>query len=228
MNATQLVELQETFLFRGLDHADYSTLIQRLAPKTKSFAKGETIYLQGSPVQHVGVVLTGTARGYLEHVDGQRTIMAEFERLSVFGEVLVSTRTHKSPVTISALTAVTAAFIEYNRIFSASATACAGHSLFVQNLLKALGDKFFQLFDRINLLREKPLRNRIMAYLLSLRDGEATCVQLPHSKTWLAEYLLVNRSALSHELHQMARDQLITVSGRDIQLLFLMPPNGGN
>jgi CRP-like cAMP-binding protein len=102
------------------------------------------------------------------------------------------------------------------------ASACTAHRVFLQNMLKVIGDKYFHLFDRINVLSEKTLRARITAYLYALSDrGKKTVVTIPTSKTMLADYLLANRSALSKELRKMERDGLIVVKGREIELTFL-------
>jgi len=98
-------------------------------------------------------------------------------------------------------------------------TACSVHRIFLQNMLKAIGDKYFYLFDRIAILREKKLRSRIITYLHTLKNNvKDSTVTIPFSKTVLADYLLVNRSALSKELHKMENDGLITVNKRVIEI----------
>ena len=175
--------------------------------------------MAGETVRHIGIMLSGMASAYLEHINGTQTLMATHGPMSMFGEILVSARTQNSPVTLQATTDVTAAFIEYERIFSASAAANTAHGLLLQNMLKVIGGKYFRLFDRINILQEKSLRARIMAYLHSLSSKrQATTVTIPFTKTMLAEHLLANRSALSKELRKMQNDGLITVSGREITI----------
>ena len=214
--------LQQTFLFQDINDEEYTNLINCLSPQVKHFSKNEVLLLSGDSVQHIGIILCGTACAYSEHINGSQTMMSTLTPMSVFGEVLVSTRKHKSPVTVQAMTDAIAAFIEYRRVYSMCATACAAHRIFLQNLLKAIGDKYFGLFDRINILREKTLRSRIMAYLYTLSDrGNKTTVTIPFTKTMLADYLLANRSAFSKELRKMERDGIIVFQGRKIELLFL-------
>ena len=210
--------LQKAALFQDIAPAQCRQLLDCLAPRVRHFAKNEIIHLAGDYVRHIGIVLTGTANAYLEHADGSHTLMATHGPLSMFGEVLVSARTHKSPVTVCAASEVAAVFIEYERIFSSAAAACEGHCTLLQNMLKVIGGKYFRLFDRINILREKTLRGRIMAYLYALGGGAAVRVTLPFTKTMLAEYLLANRSALSKELRKMEDDGLIKVNARDIEI----------
>ena len=211
--------LHKSFLFQDICDEEYTNLINCLSPQVKHYSKNEIIILTGDSVHHIGIVLAGTACAYLEHVNGSQTLISTLTPMSVFGEVLVSTRTHKSPVTVYATSDVISAFIEYQKVHSMCATACAAHRLFLQNLLKAIGDKYFLLFDRINILREKKLRSRIMAYLYTLGGrGKDASVIIPFTKTMLADYLLVNRSALSKELRKMEDDGIISVNGREIVL----------
>jgi len=212
--------LQSAVLFAGIQADDCQKLISCLSPQIRHFSKNEIILFSGASIKHIGVILSGTATAYLEHQSGVQTIMSQLGPLSVFGEVLVSTRTHKSPVTLYATSDITAAFIEYERLFSICTTACAAHTLLIQNMLKVIGDKYFRLFDRINILREKTLREKILAYLHILSDrGTISTVTIPFTKTMLADYLLSNRSALSKELRKMEADGLITVNGRKIKII---------
>jgi len=222
MEITLKRTMQKAFLFQGMDDEEYANLISCLSPQVKNYSKNEVLLLAGDSVYQVGIILSGTAHAQLEHVDGRKTIMSILTPMKVFGEALASTETHRSPVTIYAVTDVTAALIEYKKVYSMCATACAAHRVFLQNMLKVLGDRCFYLFDRINILREKSLRSKIIAYLYTLSDsGAATTVTIPFTKTVLADYLLANRSALSKELSKMERDGLIAVNGREVSLSFL-------
>ena len=218
MNIDHNTALRKATLFCNMDAEEMESLIGCLSPQVKSFAKNEIILMAGEPIRHLGIVLYGNACAYSEQSDGSRMMMSNLSASSVFGEILVSTRTHISPVTIYAESDVAVVFIEYKNIYSICAKACHAHSLFLQNMLKVIGDKYFYLFDRINILREKTLRARIMAYLHSLEVKDGT-VTLPFSKTMLAGYLLANRSALSKELSKMERDGIITMDGRVIKII---------
>jgi len=219
MEMTHKKTLQKAVLFQGMNDEEYVNLLNCLSPQVKHFSKNEVLLLAGDSVFHFGIVLSGIAHAHMEHIDGSKTIMSTLTPMKVFGEVLASTETHKSPVTIHAMTDITAAFIEYKKVYSLCATACLAHRVFLQNMLKVLGDRCFYLFDRINILREKTLRSKIMAYLFILSDsGAYGTVTIPFTKTVLADYLLANRSALSKELKKMEHDGLITVKGREVTL----------
>lgn len=65
---------------------------------------------------------------------------------------------------------------------------------------------------------QKSLRDRIFLYLNSLIPDKDGWLQIPFSQTVLAEFLGVNRSALSRELGRMQDEDLIQINGKRIQL----------
>ena len=220
MNANQLSILKKADLFQGMNNKEFTSLINCFSPQVRYFSKGELVILAGYPVSRIGIILSGNAVAFSEHIDGNQTIMANLVTSSVFGDALSGTKTRKSPVTICAITDITVAFIEYDHILSMCSCGCSVHKMLLQNLLKSISDKCFALFDRINILRERTLRQRIEAYLRKLTNGEElTEVTLPFTKTMLADYLLANRSALSKELSKMQREGLIEVKGRRIRII---------
>jgi CRP-like cAMP-binding protein len=163
MDTIYLRTLATTNLFAEIDETEATALLNCLTPLVRKYAKSDIIIRAGDSVQSIGIMLSGKARAYAEEHYGNQTLMANLTPLSVFGEILVSTRTHKSPVTIYAATDVTVAFIEYEKTFAMCTQRCNAHRRYVQNLLKVIGDKYFQMFDRINILREKTLREKILA-----------------------------------------------------------------
>ncbi|MCL2404100.1 MAG: Crp/Fnr family transcriptional regulator [Defluviitaleaceae bacterium] len=212
--------LQKSTLFSDINTCEYENLLNCLSPGIKHFSKNEMLLITGDIVTHMGVVLSGTAHAYLEHIDGTHILISNLTQTSIYGEILVSTRTHKSPVTVYAMSDMTVALIEYRQLFSICTKACVAHRMFIQNMLRNIGDKYFRMFDRINILREKNLRAKILAYLHMLRSkGQTTVVTIPFTKTMLASYLMANRSALSKELKKMADDGLITISGKQVTIL---------
>ena len=220
MEKSHRKKMQKALLFQNMNDEEYASLINCISPRVRHFSKNEALILAGDRVHHIGIILSGTALAHLENIDGSNTIISTLTPMKVFGEALASTGSHRSPVTIHAVSDVTAVFIEYEKVYTMCPKACASHRIFLHNMLKVLGDRCFDLFDRINILREKTLRAKIMAYLYALSgNGENTTVTLPFTKTVLADYLLANRSALSKELSKMERESIIAVKGREIELM---------
>jgi len=222
MEASHRKTLQKAYLFQGMSDEECVALIKCLSPHVKQFSKNEIVFLSGDTNPYISVILSGTAHAYLEHIDGNQTVMSILTPMKVFGEIIASTRTQVSPITVCAVSNIEAAFIDYQKGCSMCTAACAARRMFIQNMLRFIGDKYFYSFERMNILRERTLRAKITAYLYALSgNGKTGSVTIPFSKTMLADYLLANRSALSKELRKMECDGLISVNGREVGLSFL-------
>ena len=214
-------ELYKSALFENVGQAELDQLTDCLSPAIKTYSQGETIVLAGYPLKELGVVLSGTALAYAEKPDGERFLMRVMRPMSLFGELLAGSNQERvSPVSVYASSkSVAVAFIEYQKVITSCGNACVGHRTLLENMLKIVAQSYFTLFERLGLLREKSLRTRLTAYFSALEKGQGTgTVTLPFSKSTLAEYLFVNRSAMQKELAKMEADGLIAVSGRRIAL----------
>ena len=176
----EIKALHNAAIFCDMAKDGRERLINCLSPNIRHFSKGEILLLSGDTIKNIGILLTGTADAYLEHIGGSHTIISQLKPLDIFGEVLASTRTHKSPVTIYATSNASAAFIKYTQLFNMCEAACTAHRTCMHNIVKSIGDKYFHLFDRINILREKSLRGRILSYLYTYAC-ESTVLPTPNS-----------------------------------------------
>ena len=87
-----------------------------------------------------------------------------------------------------------------------------------ENLIKSLARKNLILNQKVRILSQKSLRDRILIYLGTLPKDKNGFVKIPFTQTALAEYLGVNRSALSRELGRMQNEKLLIVDGRRMKL----------
>ena len=70
----------------------------------------------------------------------------------------------------------------------------------------------------------KTVRGRVMAYLDSLSLAERSdALTIPFDRQQLADYLNVDRTALSKELGRMKREGLIEVMGKSFRIIARMP-----
>ncbi len=72
---------------------------------------------------------------------------------------------------------------------------------------------------KVRILAQKRLRDRLKIYLQTLTPDEKGCYSLPYTRTELADFLCVDRSALSRELCRMRDERILDFSGAKIHLL---------
>jgi len=147
-------------------------------------------------------------------MSGRRLIISRPAKGSVIGDVLSLSPGQKSPVTVTALEPVSALLIPTASLLTPCQKHCEGHNQLIRNLLDNMSEKYFELHDRFFCVTRPTMREKIMFFLenasgLTVYGRRGHVFSVPYNRTSLAEYLNVDRSALSRELSSMKRDGLI-------------------
>lgn len=198
-------------LFRGIAPQDCEKVLGCLGAQERSYGKGEYIVRRGDNVRCIGFVMDG--RIITERTDalGNRSILGSAGAGDVFAEAFAATGMAVDVDVVAAVDS-TVTLIDFERILCACPTACSYHSRLVRNLFSALAQRNLALSRKIADVTPRTIRGRLMSYLSTqkARHGDEQGVfTVPYSRQQLADYLCVDRSALSSELNRMKKDGLI-------------------
>jgi CRP-like cAMP-binding protein len=75
------------WLFRALGPDERKSLFARVRIRIRNFAAGETIFLKGSPGDHMIAVVSGSVRISVPSVHGQALVLATLTPGELFGEI---------------------------------------------------------------------------------------------------------------------------------------------
>lgn len=101
-------------------------------------------------------------------------------------------------------------FLEIQRVFTVCSPACGYHSRLIRNLLTIMARKNLMLTRKIDHMSQRTIREKVMAYLSCEAERWGNeAFEIPFNRQQLADYLAVDRSALSAELSRMQKDGLI-------------------
>lgn len=201
--------LYDVALFQDIEPRDLSSMLTCLAAETINYEKGDIILLAGSKPEHVGIVLSGLLQIVKEDYEGKRTIIAVLEPGDYFAEALCCAGVDESPVTVIADTASEVMRINFSRILQTCPNSCSFHQKLIGNMLGIIAKKNLFLQSRMEVVCIKSLREKVLKYLESFGARQGKTVTIPLSREAMAEYLSVDRSALSHELMKMRREGLL-------------------
>lgn len=170
-----------------------------------TYSKGELIFLEGEAVQEVAILHTGTVRGEKFHMEGDVDLMYLYRKGETFGAEAAVSRRKSSPLTYVANEDSSAILIPFKGICE---SRYAGPVTLA--LLQILADDNIKKLYKIEMLSKRGLRERIMTYLRIMRKkaGKET-FSIHMDQMQFAQYLCVNRSALSYELNAMKREGII-------------------
>lgn len=196
-------------LFAGIDEHEISSMLACLNGRTFELNKGDFIIRHGDTVEQVGVVLEGVLHVIKEDADGERSLMAQLAAGDHFAEALCCAGITESPVSVMAETSATVMLLDFKRILHTCTNACAFHAKLVENMLFIVASKNVQMQARIEFLSKKTIRKRILKYLTTLSGGTKQPFTIPFNREELADYLCIDRSALSRELMHLKEEQVL-------------------
>lgn len=145
-------------------------------------------------------------------------MVSQYNLPYLFGEALVINNAKNSPVQVRTVEDCIVLFIDLKVIYHSDVQSPL-HVILTENLIKSLARKNLILNQKVRILSRKSLRERILFYLGTLPKDKNGWVKIPFNKTVLAEYLGVNRSALSRELGRMQDEEILISDGRKMKTL---------
>ena len=139
---------------------------------------------------------------------------------SEIGVILAASLHQKSPVSVEAVEDVTVLLIPFESVLARCEKSCPQHETLLRNYLHIIAEKGLILHERIDCLLKPTVREKIMAYLLRIsHEQKSRILKTPLDRNAMAEYLNIDRSALSRELSRMRRDGLIDYHKSSFKLL---------
>ena len=201
--------LQKINLFNGIETGDLEALLRCLGAVKKAVNKGEIVLLAGDTPRHVGIVLTGQLHIIREDHDGNCALIAVAAPGGIFAEALCCAGVTESPVTVIAEADSNVLLLDFARVLKTCSNSCSFHTKLIENMLRLIAGKNIFLQNRMEIISLKSVRAKIMLYLESFRVKHGRKFSIPLNREEMADYLCVDRSALSHELARMKKDGII-------------------
>ena len=211
--------LENTALFRGLEAKEIKEVLNCLKAREKAYAKDEIILPAGSFVQEIGLVLEGSVNIVVNFFWGSASIFGHVKAGSIFAETYAALPEKELLCDVVAAEESRILFLNMQKMSTPCQRSCPFHQRLIHNLLGILAEKNLALSSRMVHVAPKSIRERLLSYLSSaaLEHGSSHFF-LPFDRQQLADYLGVDRSALSHELSKMQKDGLLTYHKNEFTL----------
>ncbi|MFV0504309.1 MAG: Crp/Fnr family transcriptional regulator [Lachnospirales bacterium] len=214
--------MEKISLFKNIKEEDVSSLLQCVNAVTKHYKKYDIIFLKGEKPLYIGVVLEGQVNIVNDELSGRRIVINTIEKNGVFGEAFVCSEAEEYTVTAEASRESKILLIPYKNIIRRCSKSCDFHNQIIQNLITTLSKRNMYLNDKISCITQKDIMSKVAYYLINKYKIEKNLYfTIPLNREELAEYLNVNRSALSRELSKLRKDNIINFSKNRFEILDL-------
>ena len=205
--------------FQGVDPQELTQMLPCLGAQQHRASRGQLIFHAGQPARWVGLVLEGAVHIVQEDYYGNRNIVATVQPPELFGEAFACAGVAVLPVSAEAAQDAQVLLLDVQRVITTCSDACVFHQRLVGNLLGVVARKNLTLTKQLALLSKKTTKEKLLAYLMEeARRAGSPSFTLPYDRQTLADYLGVDRSAMSAELSKLRRAGVLDCKGRDVHL----------
>ena len=203
-------DLGGTALFRGISPEELPPLLACMEARRQTYEKGERVLCAGDTVTGLGLVLSG--RVLIEKTDlwGNTAVLDSVGPGQIFAETYACTPGEPLMVDVTAPERAEVLFLSAGRVLSPCGRGCGAHSRLIRSLLALSAQKNLRLSRKIFHTAPKTIRGRLLTYLSdqALRAGSRSFT-VPFDRQQLADYLNVDRSALSAEIGKLRREGVL-------------------
>lgn len=215
-----MIEYFQKNLFKNISAEEYRHLLVCLGGRTKQFQAGETICDYDKGFHEIGIIGKGSASVVRYEFNGARTILERLGPQDIFGHLLSYEGSEHAGICVVCDAPCDVLFIQYGTISSPCAKSCPRHHQLTQNLLDLISERALSLSRRVEVLSQRSIREKLMCYFMQLAtQAKGPSFQIPFTMVDLADYLSIDRSAMTRELKRMKEDKLICMDKKRVRLL---------
>ena len=212
--------LKRTKLFSGVGEDDIASLLSCLGARKKEYKKGEYILREGEHISDIFILAEGKIHIQKDDYWGNRSILSVISVGEMFGEGYAAPESGAFLNDVVAVEDSSVIFFDVKRILTTCSSACRFHNMIVQNMFFAISDKNRKLVQKLGHMSGRTTRAKLISYLSeeAKRQG-SSAFTVPFNRQQLADYLCVDRSAMSNELCKMRDEGMIKFEKSRFELL---------
>ena len=211
--------LANTPLFHGIKEVEISEMLHCLNAREKKYKKDEIIFRAGTSVSEIGLVESGSVNIVVSFYWGNSHIFGHVEKGQVFAENYAAIPGKELLCDVVACEDTEVLFLNMRNMLTTCQKGCSFHTRIIQNMLRIAAQKNLNLSLRMMHTASKSLRERLLSYLSEqAMEHGGSHFTIPFDRQQLADYLAVDRSAMSNELSKMQKDGLISFRKNEFTL----------
>lgn len=195
--------------FQNIPEDALEKILVFLSAGEKSYCKGEYLLHTGDPIEAAGFLLSGEVHILREDFWGNRALVAQIPEGFLFGETYALLRKN-AEVSVQAAADTTVLYLHLHRILTPESLQDPYLAILAKRFLLSFAERNLTLTGKISHITCRTTREKLLSYLSSQAQNSNSAVfSIPFNRQQLADYLAVERSAMSAELSRMKKDGLL-------------------
>ena len=197
-------------MFAGVEEEEITSLLGCLNARARSIAKGEFVLRQGERAGELAVLAAGELLIQSDDYWGNRSILGRIVPGEMFAEAYIGPESGPVLNDVVAIQDSTVLFFDAHRVLTTCSSACRFHAMVVQNLFYAVSEKNRELVQKLRHMSRRTTREKLISYLSQQAKSQGGPeFSIAFNRQQLADFLSVDRSAMSNELCNMRDEGLL-------------------
>lgn len=204
----------------GIDEPGWQQVLGCLKAKEFALKKGDLLLREGERPDRVGILLSGRLVVFRERIDGHRVVYETIVPQQSFGASFAFLNRKEMVVGVKASEDSRVILCEASKIPCVCRCACPAHQQFIKNSFNVLGQRCFRIRQKIRILSQRTTRNKLLVFLnLKAKQAASREFDIPYNRQELADFLCVERSAMSVEISKLRREGIIECDKNRFKLI---------
>jgi CRP-like cAMP-binding protein len=204
-------QIKNSPIFYGLSNDELDKILKCFNARIKEYSSEECIIRQGDIISNIYLILEGTVNIEKDSYWGRRIIVAQLGVNENIALAFVASKNVESSIDAVSIGKTKLLLLSYQKCTSMCQNVCTKHRLLINNLFEILSKENIELLQKIENISQKTIREKLLTYFSNeARRNKSNIFEIPFNRQDLADYLNIDRSAMSFELSKMQKDGLIS------------------
>lgn len=202
--------LRTSPFFAGIEDHEIVSILHCVQASAITKEKNSYIFRAGDSTEVMGLVVTGATLIIQEDLWGHRNILSKCHVGDFFGEPFAASPGSQLNISVVADEACEILLLNVKRLLILCPTACDHHQKLIRNLVSVLANKILIFNEKITHISKRTTREKLLSYLSAeaMRQGSLV-FDIPFDRQQLADFLCVERAAMSVELSKLQKEGLL-------------------
>ena len=213
-------QIKTSPVFEGMSDSELVGLLECFHARIKKYEKEEMIIRQGDVISNLYIILDGEVNIEKDSYWGRRIIISKLGKNDNLALAFVGSKDVESSVDAITTKNSTVLILGYEKCTSMCQNACTRHKVLINNLFQILSKENIELIQKIDNVSQKTIRDKLLTYFSNeAQKLHTNTFEIQFNRQDLADYLNVDRSAMSFELSKLQKEGLIRYNKNKFELI---------
>ena len=213
-------QIKNSPVFYGMNDEELRGLLECFHARVRKYEKDEMIIRQGDIVSNIYLILEGAVNIEKDSYWGRRIIISRLGKNDNLALSFVGSKNIESNVDAITVENTLVLILGYEQCTSMCQNACTRHKVLINNLFQILSRENIELIQKIENVSQKTIRDKLMTFLSNeAQKKHSNSFSIQFNRQDLADYLNVDRSAMSFELSKLQKEGLIKYDKNKFELI---------